>query len=64
MLRGESEDNVQGESVSGDGKTLKDVAEKLGVSIATVSRALAGQERISTETRLKVAKAAEDMPAE
>ncbi|TCD12301.1 LacI family DNA-binding transcriptional regulator [Oricola cellulosilytica] len=41
------------------GKTLKDVAESLGISIATASRALAGQERISLETRRKVVQAAD-----
>jgi LacI family transcriptional regulator len=39
-------------------RTLKDLAEKLDVSVATVSRALAGHERIAKETRERVAEAA------
>jgi hypothetical protein len=33
--------------MSGRGKTLKDLAAKLDISVATVSRALAGSERIA-----------------
>jgi LacI family transcriptional regulator len=39
-------------------RTLKDLADKLDVSVATVSRALAGHERIAKETRERVAEAA------
>lgn len=39
-------------------RRLKDLAEKLDVSVATVSRALAGHERIAKETRERVAEAA------
>lgn len=47
--------------MSGNRKTtLKDLAETLGLSISTVSRALAGQERIALETRLRVRRAAEE----
>ena len=42
----------------GEGKTLKDLAASLGVSVATVSRALAGNQRIAEATRLRVAEAA------
>lgn len=41
--------------------TIKDVARKLDLSIATVSRALDGYTDISLETRQRVAKAAEEM---
>ena len=41
-------------------KTLKGLAEKLDLSIATVSRALAGHEQIALETRRRVAEAALD----
>jgi DNA-binding LacI/PurR family transcriptional regulator len=40
---------------------LQDIADRLGVSVATVSRALAGYSDISEETRARVSKAAEDM---
>lgn len=46
--------------MSGDGKTLKDLAEELGISVATVSRALAGRGRISLETRERVFQAAQE----
>jgi LacI family transcriptional regulator len=46
--------------VSGNGKTLKDLAEQLGISIATASRALAGNTRIALETRQRVAAAARE----
>ena len=41
--------------------TLQDIANRLGVSVATVSRALAGYSDISEETRARVSRAAEDM---
>lgn len=41
--------------------TIKDVAKKLNLSIATVSRALDGYPDISVETRRRVAKAAQEM---
>jgi DNA-binding LacI/PurR family transcriptional regulator len=41
--------------------TLQDIADRLGVSVATVSRALAGYSDISEETRARVSQAAEDM---
>ncbi|WP_424933245.1 LacI family DNA-binding transcriptional regulator [Amaricoccus macauensis] len=41
--------------------TLKDLAKKLDVSIATVSRALSGQDRISPETRKRVEMAAREI---
>lgn len=40
------------------GKTLKELAKELDVSITTVSRALAGHEAIALKTRLRVAEAA------
>lgn len=40
------------------GKTLKELAKELDVSIATVSRALAGDEAIALKTRQRVAEAA------
>src|SRR5690606_24000749 len=39
-------------------KTLKQLAEKLDLSITTVSRALAGHEQIALKTRQRVAEAA------
>lgn len=39
-------------------KTLKDLAKELGLSITTVSRALAGHEQIALKTRQRVAEAA------
>jgi LacI family transcriptional regulator, galactose operon repressor len=47
--------------VSGKGKTLKDLAAKLEVSVATVSRALAGSERIAAGTRERVVAAAREL---
>lgn len=41
--------------------TMKDVAEKCGVSIATVSLALSGNERIPEETRERILKIVEQM---
>jgi LacI family transcriptional regulator len=45
----------------GHRKTIKDVARTLGVSAATVSRALAGNPRISPETRQRVEATARDI---
>jgi LacI family transcriptional regulator len=45
----------------GRSKTLKDLAAKLDVSVATVSRALAGSERIAAATRERVAAAAREI---
>jgi LacI family transcriptional regulator len=42
------------------GRTIKELASKLGVSAATVSRALADHSRISSETRVRVQKAARE----
>ena len=42
-------------------KTLKTLAERLGVSITTVSRALAGHEQIALKTRERVTAAAREM---
>jgi len=42
-------------------KTLKALAERLGVSITTVSRALAGHEQIALKTRERVTAAAREM---
>jgi len=42
-------------------KTLKELADSLDVSITTVSRALAGHERIALKTRERVVKAAEEL---
>ena len=46
----------------GKGKkmTINDVAEQLGVSISTVSRAISGKGRIGNETRRKVLKFIEE----
>lgn len=41
--------------------SLKDIAQRLGVSIATVSRALQGRSSISKSTRIKVEEAAREM---
>lgn len=41
-------------------KTLKELADRLDVSVATVSRALAGHEAIALKTRERVVKAARD----
>ncbi|WP_196259646.1 LacI family DNA-binding transcriptional regulator [Pelagibacterium limicola] len=41
-------------------RTLKELAEKLGVSVTTVSRALAGHEQIALKTRQRVAEAARE----
>lgn len=41
--------------------TLKQIAKSLGLSVATVSRALAGHEAIALETRSKVAEAARQL---
>ena len=41
-----------------NGPTIKELATELGISAATVSRALAGNARISTETRERVQTAA------
>lgn len=41
--------------------TIKDVAEKAGVAISTVSRVLNNLDRVSDETRDKVKKAAKDI---
>jgi LacI family transcriptional regulator len=45
----------------GRSKTLKDLAAKLDISVATVSRALAGSERIAAATRERVAAAAREI---
>jgi LacI family transcriptional regulator len=42
-------------------KTLKELASRLGVSVTTVSRALAGHEAIALKTRQRVAEAARDL---
>lgn len=47
--------------MSGKGKTLKDLAAKLDISIATASRALAGHGRIALKTRERVAQAAREI---
>jgi LacI family transcriptional regulator len=47
--------------VSGKGKTLKDLAARLDISIATASRALAGHDRIAPQTRERVAAAAREI---
>ncbi len=47
--------------MSGSGRTLKDLAGRLGISVATASRALAGHERISLKTRERVVAAAREI---
>lgn len=47
--------------LSGKGKTLKDLAARLDISVATVSRALSGSARIAAETRERVAAAAREI---
>ena len=42
-------------------RTLKELAERLGVSVTTVSRALAGHEQIARKTRERVSQAAREM---
>lgn len=42
-------------------KTLRELAERLGLSITTVSRALAGHEQIALKTRQRVSHAAREM---
>jgi LacI family transcriptional regulator len=46
---------------SGRARTLKQLAERLGVSITTVSRALAGHEQIALKTRQRVNEAAREL---
>jgi LacI family transcriptional regulator len=41
--------------------TLKDIAQRVGVSVTTVSRALGGYEDVAEETREKVLRAAEEL---
>lgn len=41
--------------------TLQDIADRLGISVPTVSRALAGYSDIADETRARVLQAAEEM---
>ena len=40
---------------------LADIAEKVGVSVVTVSKALSGQKGVSEELRIKIKKKAEEM---
>ncbi|MBP7241109.1 LacI family DNA-binding transcriptional regulator [Amaricoccus sp.] len=47
--------------MSRKGKTLKDLAAKLDISVATASRALSGHARIAPETRERVAAAAREI---
>jgi LacI family transcriptional regulator len=47
--------------VSRGNATLKDLAEKLDVSIATVSKALSGHERIAPSTRIRIETAAREL---
>jgi LacI family transcriptional regulator len=47
--------------LSRKGKTLKDLAARLDISVATASRALAGHTRIAPETRERVAAAAREI---
>lgn len=51
----------EAELVSHRAKTLKELAERLDVSITTVSRALAGHEQIALKTRQRVAEAAKEL---
>ena len=44
-----------------DRVTIRDVSAAVGVSIATVNRALNGKPRVSEETRKKILKTAEEM---
>lgn len=48
-------------AITGSGPRLEDIAEKSGVSISTVSRALAGHPAISADTRGKVQRVAADL---
>ena len=41
--------------------TLQDIADRLGVSVATVSRALAGYDDVAPATRQRVLQAAQEM---
>src|SRR5258708_14194635 len=52
---------VTAPSVSGEAARLRDVAERAGVSVSTVSRALSGDSRISTPTRELVQEVATSM---
>ncbi len=47
--------------MSQKGRTLKDLAARLDLSVATVSRALSGHERIALRTRERVAEAAREL---
>ena len=44
--------------------TMKDIAEKFGVSIATVSRALSGSKRVSEEKRNAICRYAREHDAQ
>ena len=41
--------------------TIKDIADKVGRSVTTVSRALSGYDDVSPETRRRVLQAAEEL---
>ena len=41
--------------------SMKDIAQRCGVSVATVSKALNGQPDVGEETRLRVAQVAEEL---